>query len=122
MIEGQDLRKHCVCQKYYNPDEMLLACPSPNCKAWLHTDCILDAVLTKRYNEIRKSQGRKTGGRVSGASKSHEVNLNKLRQRYSKRLNGKIVDEGSKIEITDLKTKEVTKEDIKCLKCGAQID
>jgi len=114
------LRKHCACQKYYNPDETMLACPSTNCRTWLHSECIVDAVLTQTYNGIHKAEGKKIP-RVSGG-KAHEVSLGKSRQRYSKRLEGKIVDEGSKVEITDLKTKKVTTEQIRCLSCGAVFD
>lgn len=98
----------------------MLACPSTKCRTWLHSECILDAALTQAYNAIQKADGKKTP-RVSGG-KAHEVSLGKSRQRYSKRLQGKIVDEGSKVEITDLKTKKVTTEPIKCLSCSAVFD
>jgi hypothetical protein len=120
MIEEQELREHCSCKKYYNPDATMLACPNTNCRTWLHSECIMDAVLTQTYNSMQKAEGKKIP-RMSGG-KAHEVNVGKSRQRYSKRLEGKMVDECSKIEITDLKTKEVTTEPIKCLCCGAVFD
>ncbi|KAF8543399.1 hypothetical protein BDD12DRAFT_802016 [Trichophaea hybrida] len=42
-----DIRQHCRCHKYYNPDHLMVGCPNPRCKTWLHEQCILDDIKRK---------------------------------------------------------------------------
>ncbi|KAF8245905.1 BAH-domain-containing protein, partial [Wilcoxina mikolae CBS 423.85] len=42
-----DIRQHCRCHKYYNPDHLMVGCPNTKCKIWLHEQCILDDIKRK---------------------------------------------------------------------------
>jgi hypothetical protein len=53
----QDLRRHCICQEFYNPDKKMIACSNEKCKLWLHTECIIDDVLTKTHNRLVSNNG-----------------------------------------------------------------
>ncbi|RPB14315.1 hypothetical protein P167DRAFT_503589 [Morchella conica CCBAS932] len=37
-----EVREHCRCHGYYNPDKMMLGCT--HCKNWLHEECIVSSV------------------------------------------------------------------------------
>lgn len=117
------LRKHCACGKYDNPDNVMLACPNPECNIWLHTECLLNNALFSNHREIRRAE-KKPIHRSSSSSKTrpHEVDLHASQQMYRKSFSGKIVDDNTKIEITDLRTKEVWKEPIRCLECDSVLD
>ncbi|KAL7269341.1 hypothetical protein RUND412_008004 [Rhizina undulata] len=46
----QEVREHCRCHRYYNPDKLMYGCP--HCKTWLHEECIIDDVRQKLYNRL----------------------------------------------------------------------
>jgi len=42
-----EVRKHCRCQRYYNPDRKLYGCSNPTCGKWLHEECLIEEVKKK---------------------------------------------------------------------------
>jgi len=42
-----DIRQHCRCHRYYNPDQLMVGCPNPKCGTWLHEQCIIDDIKCK---------------------------------------------------------------------------
>jgi len=53
-----EIRRYCVCNEYYNPDEMMLKCPNAKCGIWNHQVCLEQAILAQTY-------GRLVGGQKS---------------------------------------------------------
>lgn len=45
-----EVREHCKCRGYYNPDKIMYACTS--CKMWLHEECLIADIKKKLYKEI----------------------------------------------------------------------
>lgn len=110
----------------------MLACPNKECHIWMHQECIINAALTKAYDQLtnpeeeekkKKTKTKKKGRakRVSGVKLAHELSY-KLDQSIVKHLSAKMVDEGNQIEITDLASDEVRTEPTKCLKCDARLE
>lgn len=64
------VRKHCICNEHYNPDKILLKCPSSSCGLWLHEECLISDILEKTYNRLVKGEPA-----VNGEVKSTEGNL-----------------------------------------------
>ncbi|KAI9835208.1 MAG: hypothetical protein M1819_002578 [Sarea resinae] len=54
------VRRHCICKGYYNPDKMLIGCPNPDCKKWLHKECILADARKRSYDRLVKSEAGET--------------------------------------------------------------
>ena len=78
----QTLRKDCVCQKYHNPDKLLIRCSSEKCGKWLHEACLLeDALKTKWEHKHNGAVGNGKNGdgfdiiktASNGASKANGV-------------------------------------------------
>lgn len=40
-----ELRKHCKCNGYYNPDRTMYKCNAENCGLWLHEECLINDTL-----------------------------------------------------------------------------
>lgn len=52
------LRKHCICDGYFNPDVAMYICDNPTCRTWLHKECLLDSILSKVYKaEVTEGAG-----------------------------------------------------------------
>jgi hypothetical protein len=45
-----EVREHCKCRGYYNPDKIMYACTS--CKIWLHEECLIADIKKKLYKGI----------------------------------------------------------------------
>ncbi|CUS10541.1 unnamed protein product [Tuber aestivum] len=45
-----EVREHCKCRGYYNPDKIMYACTS--CKMWLHEECLIADIRKKLCKEI----------------------------------------------------------------------
>ena len=122
----QSLRKHCVCEKYYNPDLVMLACPNEECHIWIHQECIINDALTKAYNELpanpddKKKNKKVSGKRPPGDKLSQDLSYKDAV--YKKLLTGTIIEDGNKISITDLSTNKTWTEKLSCLKCGTAIE
>lgn len=102
-------------------------CESPDCKVWLHEECIIDDVLTKVYKRLvednssaePESNGAKTNGKKPKAN----------RKIWEGKFEGKIIppaDESDKttITITDLRPDGdgTWSERIPCPKCGTLLE
>jgi hypothetical protein len=46
-----EIRRHCVCNGYYNPDRTMLKCPDPNCAIWNHQECLEDAAVRLKQQQ-----------------------------------------------------------------------
>ncbi|KFY08472.1 hypothetical protein V492_06200 [Pseudogymnoascus sp. VKM F-4246] len=120
------IRKHCVCEKFYNPDVVLVACPNKECHIWMHEECIVNDALTKAFNALPADAEKKQKKKKKGVAK--RLSLGKLSQdlsfkdaAYRRRLTGKIIDNGEKISITDLSDKKTSTESLYCLKCSTAL-
>ena len=49
-----ELRKHCICHDYYNPDRTLYKCRQAGCGIWNHEECLEDAVMHKVLEHLEK--------------------------------------------------------------------
>jgi BAH domain len=47
-----EIRRHCVCNEYYNPDKTMLKCANPKCGIWNHQECLEEAILEKTYGRL----------------------------------------------------------------------
>ncbi|RPA90551.1 hypothetical protein L873DRAFT_1717284 [Choiromyces venosus 120613-1] len=45
-----EVREHCKCRGYYNPDKVMFACTS--CKMWQHEECLIADIKKRVYQEI----------------------------------------------------------------------
>lgn len=50
------IRRHCVCNEYYNPDKMMLKCPNPDCGIWNHQECLEERTLAQTYGRLSDDQ------------------------------------------------------------------
>ncbi|KAI5840640.1 hypothetical protein BZA05DRAFT_412529 [Tricharina praecox] len=39
-----EVRRHCRCDRYYNPDRKMYGCGNPACGKWLHEECLIEEV------------------------------------------------------------------------------
>ena len=46
----QEVREHCKCHGYYNPDTLMYGCA--NCKVWLHQECLIAEVKETLYHDL----------------------------------------------------------------------
>ncbi|KAI9769343.1 MAG: hypothetical protein M1840_004044 [Geoglossum simile] len=46
------VREHCICRRSHNPDSLMIGCNNPDCKKWLHEECIAEDVLRKTYQRL----------------------------------------------------------------------
>ncbi|KAH0544186.1 hypothetical protein FGG08_001631 [Glutinoglossum americanum] len=46
------VREHCICKRSHNPDNLMIGCNNPDCKKWLHEECIIEDVLRKTYRRL----------------------------------------------------------------------
>jgi hypothetical protein len=63
------IRRHCICDEYYNPDKTMLKCPNPKCGIWNHQECLEEAILEQTYGRLVGNQDPpKTKAKPSPAS------------------------------------------------------
>src|SRR3954452_617175 len=48
----QKVREHCICRRSHNPDSLMIGCNNPDCRKWLHEECITEDVLRKTYQRL----------------------------------------------------------------------
>ncbi|KFX94237.1 hypothetical protein V490_04447 [Pseudogymnoascus sp. VKM F-3557] len=119
------IRKHCTCNKYYNPDVVLVACPNGDCQVWMHEECIVHDALTKAHNSLpakpdeNKKKRKGTAKRLKVDQLSRDLSFHDAA--YRNRFTGKILDKGNKIRITDLSTKKSSTVVLCCLKCSTAL-
>jgi hypothetical protein len=124
---SQKIREHCVCGGHFNPEVAMEICESPDCKVWLHEECIIDDVLTKVHKRLvednssaePESNGAKTNGKKPKAN----------RKIWEGKFKGNIIpptDDSGKttITITDLRPDGdgTWSERIPCPKCGTLLE
>jgi hypothetical protein len=44
-----EARRHCSCQKEYNPDQTMFKCTDKNCGIWNYEECLVGNVLDRVY-------------------------------------------------------------------------
>lgn len=68
------IRRHCICNEYYNPDKTMLKCPSTECGIWNHQECLEQAILRKTHRRLVQDQKlAEAKTKLSPAGKSIEV-------------------------------------------------
>ncbi|KAF8469671.1 hypothetical protein BDZ91DRAFT_720681 [Kalaharituber pfeilii] len=50
-----EVREHCKCHRYYNPDKLMYGCP--HCKTWLHEECVQEDIKRKAYAKTLEEEG-----------------------------------------------------------------
>jgi hypothetical protein len=65
-----ELRRHCVCNEYYQPDKTMYKCSKRDCETWNHEECLVDDVLEKPYAKHVARQGPNGDKATSSASRS----------------------------------------------------
>ena len=54
-----EVRRHCICQDFYNPDETMFKCArtEQGCGIWNHEKCLVDAILQQTYQRLVENSG-----------------------------------------------------------------
>ena len=65
-----EIRKHCICRQYYNPDKTMYKCPHDGCGTWNHEECLVDAILEKTYKKLVEDSGPAANGTEAEGSGS----------------------------------------------------
>jgi hypothetical protein len=121
LIIMQKIREHCVCGGHFNPDIPMDICENPDCKVWLHEQCIIDDVLEKTY---AKENGTSTEAETNGDSlktsgKKGKTGSKPWTSKFTAKVNGD--DQPPTITITDLRSEsegpKSWTEAVECLKC-----
>jgi hypothetical protein len=121
--QPQVLPTYCICSQPYNPDSLIIACPSPTCAIWLHPDCLVDSVLSAVYE---------TRILPDGDASRKKRRTSKARKVYDGILEGEYVpgERGSlhaHVRVTDLREgiradMRSSREPMVCLRCGEKIE
>jgi hypothetical protein len=129
--EMSALRQHCICHNYYNPNKTIYKCPHGDCGMWNHEECLVDAILDKKYEKLVEESGPAANG-TERATQNSTLKMKKLNGTKGGQgmLNAKInhADEaagkGLEVTITDKSGQdpETWVEHVRCLKCGQVLD
>lgn len=108
----QRIRKYCICENYYNPDFILVACPNEGCRLWMHEECIAKNAKATTYNALpanSENNRRLNGSNINGLPtwRPHDHVTTKKN--------------GSSVGITDSTTKTTTTGNLYCLKCSTAL-
>ena len=57
-----EIRKHCICHQYYNPDKTMYKCPHDGCGTWCHEECLVEAILEKTFKRLVEESGPAANG------------------------------------------------------------
>lgn len=73
-VDGlSQIRMHCICRGYYNPDKTMYKCENNGCGMWNHEECLVAAVLEKTYKRLVEDSGpAANGAEATGGSNSKE--------------------------------------------------
>lgn len=94
----------------------MFVCDNPECKTWLHTDCVIDDILTKTYKRLMNDDGA-TGKKPKAKGKRIWKGI------FEAEVEPDEFDKPPTVEITDLRRKRMPwKERISCLKCGSLLE
>ncbi|PVH88401.1 hypothetical protein DL98DRAFT_197592 [Cadophora sp. DSE1049] len=112
--ELSQLRKHCLCGGYFNPEVTMYICDNQACKVWFHENHLIDDYLIKTYKRV---VGEGTNGVAKSTNKKAKTPL------YKGTLKATIQEDSDGIPmvaVTDLRPgadPETWKERILCPKC-----
>jgi hypothetical protein len=128
----QVLKKFCICESYYNPDKVIVSCPNLDCGIWLHADCLIDSILTKKCQSLNTCVEAMQGTTIKRRKSKSKKGKNPLiRKPYEGIFSAEIVggeeEDPPQTEITDLRLDSdhemrKWKEAIICLKCATKIE
>lgn len=65
----QPLRKHCICNGYFNPEVTMYICDNPACKIWIHDNHLIDDILTKTFERVVLGDSKTNGATKPSAKK-----------------------------------------------------
>ncbi|KFY24515.1 hypothetical protein V491_02127 [Pseudogymnoascus sp. VKM F-3775] len=106
------IRKYCICDDYYNPDLILVACPNKKCQLWMHKECIAENSKATSYNALPANSEditRRKRSNINGQP------TGRLHDHFTRKKNG------SSVGITDSTIKSATTENLYCLKCSTPL-
>jgi hypothetical protein len=68
-----DVRRHCTCQREYNPDLTMYKCVDENCGIWNHEECLVENVCARAYEKSLTGSLHGDGKKVNGESAAGDV-------------------------------------------------
>ncbi|KFY27453.1 hypothetical protein V491_00906 [Pseudogymnoascus sp. VKM F-3775] len=101
------IRKYCICDDYYNPDLILLACPNKNCRLWMHEECIAKNSKATTYNDL--------------PARSEDIIRRKGQPTWRPHDHFTRKKSGSNVGTTDSTKKTPMTENLYCLKCSTAL-
>ncbi|KAK9454885.1 hypothetical protein V1511DRAFT_459670 [Dipodascopsis uninucleata] len=110
--ELKPIRKHCKCQRFYNPDSTMIWCN--NCSTWLHESCVIEDLQRTYKDDIKDDQNKKKSKRTSKRS-NNELNASTS----SIEIEAGDTTVAAHLTLKDGSRKEVP---VVCLKCRKQIE
>ncbi|TAQ83683.1 hypothetical protein B7494_g7991 [Chlorociboria aeruginascens] len=121
------IRKHCVCDGYFNPEVSMYVCDNPECKVMFHEECLIDDILSRTYKESATIADGDSPEPAPNGSAKKKRKAGKVSKPWSGKFQAEIVNaegEPSKVKITDERAKPPTvyTERIPCPKCGTELE
>ncbi|KAL2064946.1 hypothetical protein VTL71DRAFT_4086 [Oculimacula yallundae] len=119
-LELSQLREHCLCNGYFNPEVPMYICDNSACKIWFHENHLIDDYLTKTYE--REVGNDVTNGAGKPAGKKSKSPIYKTTFKAIMQENG---DGSPKIVVTDLRKgaePHMWEESLKCPKCDTPFE
>jgi hypothetical protein len=106
----------------------MIGCPNPECKVWIHEECLIEDACQRKFNEEHKDDQQKKKGPRKSSGKRPEL----WRKHYKAELEKTELEAENtkfKMHITRLEkdgsalpSSQTWTEDIHCLKCNHLID
>lgn len=136
----QEIRKHCACGSFYNPDRTLIGCSNESCKVWMHEECVVYDVLGKVYARLvpedassaksavttNEASGKTSKSSAKRVSKAATVSLKKRpwEGKFTASIDTQKAGVAGKVTVTDERGQdpETWTETVLCLKCGKPVD
>jgi hypothetical protein len=130
VIFFQALRKHCICNGYFNPEVAMMICDNQECKLWMHEECLIDDILTKTYERLVEdgSEEADANGGARPAAKKGKSGRKIWKGKFDAKFHTDDSADGSHttVTITDLRSNskgpKTWTERVPCLKCGSLLD
>ena len=116
----QDLRRHCICQKPYNPDTTMFWCDK--CKLWEHEKCLAAAIrknLSKSSAAMNPAKFRRSSANITIATDPATGEVTAIIKGKSQAVKSEPTDR-SDAGIKSENEEHVTIP-VKCLKCGMHL-
>jgi hypothetical protein len=105
----------------------MMICDDPECKLWMHEDCLIDDILTKTYERVVEDAPEPNGVARPTAKKS-KAGRKVWKGKFEAKFSTDDTTEGSHttVTITDLRstpsTPKTWTERVACLKCERLLD